>query len=50
MSFLASDECVVGHILVRINLQEGLVEDLELVSRGKVFKQRLHYEGVPFRC
>jgi hypothetical protein len=50
MSFLASDECVVAHILVQINLREGLAEDMELVLEGKVFKHKLDYEGIPFLC
>jgi hypothetical protein len=49
-SFLATDEYVVARILVHINLRECLAEDIELVLRGKTFKQKLDYVGVPFRC
>jgi hypothetical protein len=38
MYFLALDEYVVAHILVQINLWDGLVEDLELVIGGQTFK------------
>jgi hypothetical protein len=49
MYFLVSDECVVVCILVQINLWEGLMEDIEMVSGGKIFKHILDYEGIPFR-
>jgi hypothetical protein len=44
------DEMVVAHILVSLEIREGLVEDLEILSRGKAHKEKLDYEGVPFQC
>jgi hypothetical protein len=50
MSFLESREMAVARILVSLNIREGLIEELELISGEKSFKQKFDYEGVPFHC
>jgi hypothetical protein len=49
MSFESTSQRYVAHILVLINIREGLVEDLNLFQ-GLTFVQKLDYEGVSFRC
>jgi hypothetical protein len=50
MSFLESGEMAVARILVSLDIQEGLIEELELIFGEKSLKHKLDYEGVPFRC
>jgi hypothetical protein len=50
MSFLEMGKMVVAQNLVSLDIREGLVEDLKLVSHGKAHKQKLNHEGVPFHC
>jgi hypothetical protein len=50
MSFIYSREMGVSRILVNLNLREGLLEYLNLISGGQSFKKKLDYEGIPFMC
>jgi hypothetical protein len=47
---LEMGKMVVAQNLVSLDIREGLVEDLKLVSRGKAHKQKLDHERVPFHC
>jgi hypothetical protein len=40
----------MGRIFVEMNIHEGLLEVLDIEWRGRHTKQRLDYQGVPFRC
>jgi hypothetical protein len=39
-----------GRVLVEIDIHEGLPELLDIDWRGRHHKQRLDYQGIPFRC
>jgi hypothetical protein len=38
------------HILVEFDLNEGLPDLIDIAWCGSVFKQRLDYAGILFRC
>jgi hypothetical protein len=40
----------VGRILVEVDIHEGLPEIMDIEWRGRHTKQRLDYQGIPFRC
>lgn len=40
----------MAHIMVLLNLREGLTEDICLATKYGMLTQILDYEGVPFRC
>jgi hypothetical protein len=40
----------LGRILVEVDLHEGLPEVMDIEWRGRHIKQRLDYQGIPFRC
>ena len=50
MSFIDLGEMALARIVVSLNLREGLLGELNLISGEKSLKQFLDYEGVPFRC
>jgi hypothetical protein len=47
---LAAPERKMGRILVEIDIHEGLPEVLDIEWRGRHIRQRLDYQGIPFRC
>eukprot|EP01018_Ginkgo_biloba_P039380 Gb_12932 [translate_table: standard] len=50
MSFITSGLMVTTHILVQMDLREGLAESLELKKGLHSLTQPLDYSSVPFRC
>jgi hypothetical protein len=50
VSSLSSPNRKVGRILVSIDIHEGLPELMEIEWRGRHTKQKLDYQGIPFRC
>ena len=40
----------VGRVLMAIDIHESLPEMLDIEWRGRHYKQRLDYLGIPFRC
>jgi hypothetical protein len=40
----------MGKILVELDIHEGLPEVLDIEWRGRHHKQKLDYQGIPFRC
>jgi hypothetical protein len=50
MSFEDTRIMTVAHILVKINLKKGLLQELTIESAAGTFVQMLDYEGIPFRC
>lgn len=50
LKHLTGSDRRMGRILVEVDLNEGLPEQIEIAWRGTIFKQRLDYTGVPFRC
>ena len=50
LSFVQSDVCCLGKILVLIDLSRGLVADLMISKANLSFLQPLVYVGIPFKC
>ena len=50
LSYLETNEKKVAHILVNINLREGLAEYINLDWGPAIIPQLLDYENVPFHC
>jgi len=40
----------IEKVMVEIDIHRGLLEAIDIESRGRVFAQKLDYLGVPFRC
>jgi hypothetical protein len=40
----------VARVMVEIDIHDGLLECLDIDWRGKIYRQRLDYLGIPFRC
>jgi hypothetical protein len=49
-SSLQNSSRKLGRILVEIDIHEGLPKILDIEWRGHHIKQRLDYQGIPFRC
>jgi hypothetical protein len=49
-SSLTSPLRKIGRVLVEIDIHEGLPEVLDIDWRGRHYKQKLDYQGIPFRC
>jgi len=50
MSFRETSKMSMAHILVALDVRDGLAEELVLIKDEIHFHQRLDYEGIPFRC
>ena len=50
LSFLETHEKKVAHILVNIDIREGLAESINMDWGPEIIPQTLDYENVPFRC
>jgi hypothetical protein len=50
MSFENTGYMSVARILVRINLRQGLLQEITIDSAAGTFVQTLDYEGIPFWC
>jgi hypothetical protein len=40
----------VARVKVEIDIHDGLLECLDIDWHGKIYRQRLDYLGIPFRC